>query len=267
MAGKAETDADAALLEHLASCPACNSRLEAEGRFRDLIKRHAPKAQAPEYLLGKVLDGAALEAPGESTDRNAAGRPIEGGNRELSGFRAFIRPGFVASPGRLLALSTAVLCIALLVVFFSTRPQGGESPTVLELVEDHIRYLPVTEGKQIVSSSCAEVEKWFAGQLDFAVKVPEFDACQLLGGRRCYLFGQSAALVFYEKQGKNLSLFVLEDRGFDVKAMLWKDYANKRVGVIDYKGYHLVFYRKSGLAYALVSDLPDDMLMELTSKL
>ncbi|MCZ6681264.1 MAG: hypothetical protein O7E52_28940 [Candidatus Poribacteria bacterium] len=250
--GEAQADAHGNLLKHLSSCPTCAKKLSVEWQFRTLVKRHAPKVEAPEGLMDKVLDLAALEGLSES----AGPRPREPKLR-LFGF----------SPIRLFAYSMAALCVGALAVLFASTPWRAEQSAIFEMVDDHIRYLPSNERKQIVSSSRAEVEAWFTAQLDFAVRIPEFPTLQLLGGRRCYLFGQRVALLFYEGANRNVSLFILEDRDLNLDAMSWMDYKDQKIGLAACKGYHLVFCRQSGLAYALVSDLPPEMLLDLTAQL
>ena len=271
--GKSKTDsdfdtlhpADADLLRHLSSCLICARTLESEQQFRALIKRHAPKVQAPESLLDKVLDLVALERLSEAMNP----RIYE------SNTHSPIRHS-THSPFRPFAIPLAAVCVLALIALFSwvlwpfaslKGWWGSEPSTIFAVVDDHIRYLPSAEQRQIVSSSPAEVAAWFTGQLDFAIKIPEFNDLRLLGGRRCYLFGQRVALLFYEKGAKKLSLFILEDRHLNLDTLSWVNHANKKIGVAACKGYNLVFCRESGLAYVLVSDLPREMLSQLISQL
>lgn len=247
---KLETAQDADLLKHLSSCPACVKTLESERQFLALIKSLAPKVQAPEYLLDKVLDQAALDGLPSTTSLISWLRPKS------------IRLAF--------AFSIAAACALVLIILFSLfalKPWRSEESAIFAIVDDHIRYLPSDDQRQIVSSSPAEVEAWFTGQLDFAVRIPNFNELQLLGGRRCYLFGQRVALLFYEKANKKLSLFILEDRHLNMDIRSWVGQGNKKVGLASCKGYNLAFCRESGLAYILVSDLPNETLLHLTSQI
>jgi len=270
--GDVKTNQDVDLLSHLSSCPTCAERLESERQFRALIKRHAPKVSAPEYLLDLVLEAIAFERASESANprvRRTAGEPRTPGFSARSDRPAFHvpRPTSRVSPIRLFAYSLTAVGIMALVVLFTWMPWQNEAPAIFAVVDDHIRYLPEESQRQIVSSNRAGVEAWFAGQLDFAVKVPEFNSLQLLGGRRCYLFGQRVALLFYEQAGKKLSLFILEDRGLNLEGMSWRNHGDREIGAAACKGYNLVCWRQNGLAYALVSDLPRQILLDLTSQL
>lgn len=252
LAGKLETAQDADLLKHLSSCPACVKTLESERQFLALIKSLAPKVQAPEYLLDKVLDQAALDGLPSTTSLISWRRPKS------------MRLAF--------ASSIAAVCVLGLIIFFflfALKPWRNEESAIFAIVDDHIRYLPSDEQRQIISSNPTEVEAWFTGKLDLAVRIPDFNVngLRLLGGRRCYLFGQHVALLFYEKANKKLSLFILEDRHLNMDIRSWVDQGNKKVGLASCKGYNLAFCRKSGLAYILVSDLPNETLLHLTSQI
>ena len=251
--GHAKTDQDADLRKHLSSCPACVEQMESERQFHLLIKGHAPKVQAPASLLDKVLARVAREGLRESANPR-----IHEPRFTFHVSRFTFRP---------FAISLAAVCVLALIALFSWMPWRSEHAAIFAVVDDHIRYLPSEEQRQIVSSNRAEVEAWFTGQLDFAVKIPELNDLRLLGGRRCYLFGQRVALLFYEQAGKKLSLFILEDRDLNPGAMSWRNHGNKKVGLAACKGYNLVFWRQNGLAYALVSDLPPQILLDLTSQL
>lgn len=77
------------------------------------------------------------------------------------------------------------------------------------LVADHIHYLQVPDALEIASTDPAIIAAWFRERVPFPVQTPRFHDGRLLGGRLCSLLGHQAALVFYERGGKRLSLFTL----------------------------------------------------------
>jgi anti-sigma factor RsiW len=91
--------------------------------------------------------------------------------------------------------------------------QSGEQERYEEiaqaLVAEHIHYLYLPDALEIASADPATVTVWFQSRVPFPVRVPSLQDVRLLGGRLCSPLGHLGAVVFYEREGKRLSLFTL----------------------------------------------------------
>ncbi|MCA1665008.1 MAG: hypothetical protein LC659_12175, partial [Myxococcales bacterium] len=117
----------------------------------------------------------------------------------------------------------------------------------VQLVGDHVlNALGHEKPLEVVSSDPSTVEAWFAGKLDFAVRLPALEGATLVGGRLCSVAGRRVALVFYDYAGTRLSLFVIDERS---------DPSHHR-HFDEVRGFTVCRRCKKGVEYALVSDLP-----------
>jgi anti-sigma factor RsiW len=134
---------------------------------------------------------------------------------------------------------------ALLLLFLRARPSS--EPLVVQLVGDHV-VTALGHGKpiEIASSNPAEVERWLAGKVDFAVTLPQVRGAKLAGGRLCSVAGRHAFLAFYDAGPRRMSLF----------AMAAEPTALAPPCVEGIRGFTVCRHRAKGVDYALVSDLP-----------
>jgi anti-sigma factor RsiW len=127
------------------------------------------------------------------------------------------------------------------------RPAARGDAFVVQLVGDHVlNALGHEKPLEVTSSDATVVENWFAGRLDFAVKLPRLAGATLVGGRLCSVAGRRVALVFYDHLGHRLSLFVMDaarERG---------PHACDQ----DVKGFTVCRQTVHGVEYAVVADLP-----------
>jgi len=123
-----------------------------------------------------------------------------------------------------------------------------------KIVNDHIKFLSYSS-MQINSSDTDEIKKWFNGRVDFGVDIPGLSAA-IKGARLCLLDEKRLALVYYERGGAQLSLFMTTElnpeRLLSDKEVIIK---GKKVHVVEQKGYSLLLWQEKGITYALVSDL------------
>jgi len=131
--------------------------------------------------------------------------------------------------------------------------------------EDHARYQQAQS--QVNSSSAEELESWFRDKTDFGVRVPTLDSAQLVGGRLCFLKGRKAALVFYRKEGRTVSLFQLNGRGISLAALKQAELDGNALGRMSFKGYSLAAFEQRGVVYVVVSDLRESELLNLASSM
>jgi anti-sigma factor RsiW len=141
------------------------------------------------------------------------------------------------------ATAAAALAAAALVVLWPA------TPLVDLLAEDHLRYASARAPWQFELAAPDDAPARFAGRLPFAFRAPSLRGAALRGGRFCTLAGHPAAMLFYERAGRRPSLFAFD---------------NERLGKslgdacdLSARGLSICVRREKGIAYALVSDLPD----------
>lgn len=205
--------------EHVAGCSAC-SAFFAEQAALGAAVRQADRRSAPEALRRRVLAMA------------------RGDRRQ----------------GRLkLALGAAAAVVIVAGAVAVWRPSEGVSErTILSLfTAEHQR---LVAGGGISSSDATEVTGWFAGRVDFALRIPEFAGGGLRGGRLCMADGHRGAIVEYEFEGQMVSYFVLPLAVRGAPAEL--RHATQA-------GYRVVWWVQDGLLHAVVGGLSADRLEQL----
>jgi len=126
---------------------------------------------------------------------------------------------------------------------------------------DHAKYLEAQS--QLSSSDPTAIEAWFRDKAEFRVNVPLLDRADLLGSRLCFLKRQKAALIFYRKAGRPVSLFELSSAGVSLWALDRTVIDGSPIWHKSFNGYSLVAFESRGVVTAFVSDLREDELLPL----
>jgi hypothetical protein len=158
----------------------------------------------------------------------------------------------------LTAAATVVLVFGLGVTWFATR-----EPAQLfqEMCLDHAKYLDAQS--QLPSSDPAAIEAWFRDKAEFRVHVPILDKADLLGSRLCFLKRSKAALIFYRKDSRPVSLFELSGSDVSLWALDRTVIDGSPIWHKSFSGYSLVAFENRGVVNVLVSDLREDELLPL----
>jgi anti-sigma factor RsiW len=217
---------------HPDGCDACRHFLQWEELTAGIIRANRPDWRAPIHLRERVA--AALE----QERRRTAPWPLRSRRLAIGAFAAVM-------------VGALVLLVA--------RPEPSNTARAREavelLVEDHLEFARRgPERLKIASASASEIEAYFEEHLGFSPRLPRLVGARLLGGRRCSLGGNPAALVFYGQGGSDgatgsISLFVFEPRG-----------AAFRGGMeASHRGVGVVLWEERGLVYALAGprDAPE----------
>jgi anti-sigma factor (TIGR02949 family) len=173
--------AERAMVEgHLAACPPCRSRAEAELAARDTLRTRVSQPCAPEHLRKRCRRVAT---------------PMG-------------RMTCTYSPASLSMFAAVIVFAGGVSVYGVTRM----SPTVLaaQLTLDHVKCFALHESTAPVDARAAEDQ--FAQRYGWRFHVPmapPLDGLQLVGVRRCFCGEGSAAHVMYRHQGAPVSLYVL----------------------------------------------------------
>ena len=137
----------------------------------------------------------------------------------------------------------AVLSAALLEML--RRPSASEI-LAQQVVSSHIRSLMANHLTDVFSTDQHTVKPWFNGRLDFAPVVKDFasEGYPLTGGRLDYLDGRPVAALVYKRHQHIINLFIWPSSRSDSEPE-----------AITIRGYNLINWTQSHMAYWAVSDL------------
>jgi anti-sigma factor RsiW len=147
--------------------------------------------------------------------------------------------------------AVAVLIAAGAVAIWRPDPGVSERSILSLFTAEHQR---LVAGGGISSGDAAEVTRWFAGRVDFALRIPEFAGAALRGGRLCMADGHRGAIVEYEFEGQMVSYFVLP---LAVRG------APAELRHAAQAGYRVVWWMQDGLLHGVVGGLPAERLEQL----
>ncbi len=149
---------------------------------------------------------------------------------------------------RSFAVAAALMFLVVLVaVILSGRWHQDLSDVV---AADHLKSNPAVTPPHVVTRSPAAIERFFAGTTRFEPTVPRLDGAEVLGARVCHLDGQTAELIFYRHNGRNISLFVTA-------------VPPSTAACTNRRGLTVCREERNGLGIYAVSDLPDTSLRRL----
>jgi anti-sigma factor RsiW len=215
--------------QHLEACAACQQFLREMRTFGDAIHDAAPREQAPAEVRTRLFTAIARARAG-------AHGPPSGRHRRAQWLGVAV-----------------VLLIGLAGSLTVDRVlRGRHADAITAIVEDHANALGETH---IASGDRAEITRWLAGQVHFAVYVPVLPGAKLRGARLCVLDGRRGAVVEYDVDGVRVSYFVVP-YGMERAG----DGTRERFDGTKRAGYHVVAWREPGLLHAMVGNLPESRL-------
>ena len=222
-------------MQHVDECVSCQSYFDAQSKWSALLKQKIGNDHAPDPLRERVA------------------RMIE--RHEMAGSGNLMtrrRAAFVAAGLALTAAPAAWLV-------YKNRSAG----IFREACLDHGKYLNAES--QIPSSNPTVIESWFRSQTDYAVRIPSFESAELLGARLCFLKQRKAALVFYRKRGRTVSLFQMDASGINLRSLNHEVIDGHSIWRGSFVGYGLAAFEDRSVVYVLVSDLRESELLEMAS--
>jgi anti-sigma factor RsiW len=146
---------------------------------------------------------------------------------------------------------------------------GGEESLGPVLVDRHERAVGQAMPLELASDDPDAVSSWFRGKVSFPVAAPRFGRSdvRLLGARLTHVGADDAAYLAYRVQDHPLSVLVFPAglrpaAGRDVRVV-----GDRRIYTSRRGGLAWVLFDSGGLTYALVSDLPEALLLELATRI
>jgi anti-sigma factor RsiW len=220
--------------DHLRTCAACASALEADQALRATISRSNLRYSAPPAVVRNVRAAVANAFPRET--------PARRWTWEWS---------FAAVALVLFAVVTWKM--------FPLNSSPSSATLADEAIADHIRALMPGHLSDVESTDQHTVKPWFDGKLDFAPPVENFaeQGFPLIGGRLDYLGHHPAAALVYQRRKHFISVFLVPATGEP-------DHAESRD---TQRGYNVISWTRSGMNYWAVSDVNSADLEELAKLL
>jgi anti-sigma factor RsiW len=181
--GALRRDEELSLRFHLDDCASCREKVKALLALKDTVARNAEFYPVP-HALRESLRSRLRPSPW-----------------------SFLRRPWLLHPVVAFALLFAVVSVAWW--WRDGGTQQGYETIARALVADHMQSLQVSNLSDIASADPATLAAWFQERVPFPVLIPQPRDVRLLGGRLCAPLGHHGAVVFYEYQGKRLSLFTM----------------------------------------------------------
>lgn len=206
---------------HVQHCAGCRQRLEGQRALKHAVGRLQGRASPPEAVQAR----------------------IEALRFRLPRRQRWLRHSLVAA-----ALAAGLLLATLVGRNWMDRNDSPSLPD--ELIADHLKYVPEKMPAEVASDDESEVLRFFAGKVNFEPRVPQLEGTRLIGGRACRIDGQLVQLLFYERGGQKLSLYV---SGGPIQLD----------GCQGRGGHHVCGERRGDLSLMLVGDAPDIELRTL----
>lgn len=238
--GRLEPHDQSLVASHLAQCPSCTTLHDAVDRQRAAVAAFAPRSMPPRDLRAAVL-----------------------GELRRHRRRTWLRP---ALGGALAA--TLVLAVAFALALGVAWPARAPSPfqaLLREAVDDHIRVVLRQRAGPSAPHDLEAVHTLMGKVLDYRVPRPAAGdgAFRLAGGRPSYVMERPVACFYYQSPSAYASLFVLPlDRLGDAA----RSFAESPT-VAQRDGRQMVFWKRAGFAYFVVSEAPTDAIMALAAAL
>lgn len=222
---------------HVATCERCQRFQQQMREFPQLLNATIGPAPAPPEARERLFTALARE-------RAHVEPPVRG----------------ASSRRRAAAAVAAVLVITAAIAGLWTTQSGSVAAPqvagIMAVAEDHMRAL---HEESIASTDPTVLARWLRERVAFAVHVPEVEGATLSGARLCYVNGERGAVLQYVVDGRLVSYYVMPGAE-DGTAPASRFESEAKAG------YTVVAWRRAGLTYALVGDLPRERLMALSRR-
>lgn len=232
---------------HLETCPDCRKRLRELEEITEMLRRSAAADEVPPELWASVQDTL------DEEDARVAAAAASWSGAAL----------------RRLAIAASVILMVAVSLSGSWWPASDPERVVREAVNDFITYRLSKRELDVASGNAGANARWFEGKIAFrlpAVKA-EVAGFGLRGSRLCWLLDRRLSALTYEKGGHLASLYVMSGRGLKTPEAAFERAARAEISVHRIGGLTSVVWRRDGLVFALVSDLPVGELLPFTAAL
>ncbi|MGI9384821.1 MAG: anti-sigma factor family protein [Methyloligellaceae bacterium] len=235
------------VVRHLETCPDCRKRLQELEEMTEMLRRSVVADEAPPELWASV----------------------QGTLDEEDARVAAMAPRWSGATLRRFAIAASVILMVAVSLSGSWWPASDPERVVHEAVNDFITYRLSNRELDVASGNPGANKDWFKGKIAFrlpAVKA-EVAGFELRGSRLCWLLDRRLSALTYEKGGHLASLYVMSGHGLKTPEADFEPAARADISVHRIGGLTSVVWRRDGLVFALVSDLPVGELLPFTAAL
>jgi len=217
---------------HVSVCTGCSHKLESMRTIQKMI-RNTGYSNTPSALKRNIQNQL---------------RDYTGEEAKNSGWLRWV--GFGGGAMAAGSLATWVMMTFLFITPLQTKITD-------EIISSHVRSLMVDHVTDVKSSDQHTVKPWFNGRLDYSPPVKNIDKAgfELLGGRLDYLQGKVTAALVNKRRAHIINTFISKNNHSEI---------NTEPKLIQRQGYNLLFWKKNGLDYWVISDLNQKELTEFT---
>jgi anti-sigma factor RsiW len=244
--GEATPEARHAVDLHLAACPPCRRRAEAEAGARAVVHEHRAglKAHAPESLRDRCTE-LAYQQPSAST----GSQPSPSIGTRESAFQPSIA-NRKSAIRRWMPLSLAATLLLAVGGVFLFGLNDRVDALAASLAIDHVKcFKTLKTGPDAPADPVAAASLWKQDQ-GWPITVPRTEPSeqlQLLAVRRCFSTEGRAVHLMYDWRGAPLSVYVLQENAGQDR-------------VCEHMGREAVIWCANGRTYAVVADgRPQDL--------
>jgi anti-sigma factor (TIGR02949 family) len=272
--GEVDPQALVGLERHLAHCPECR----AEVAFRRTLKRHlradAGRTRAPLALRSKLTES--LDLVDEERGGAEGSRPARSARYVVPATAAAVAlavlaaqeggglPG-VSEPDESPPAGFAAVPLSAAPVSHRNDPTPRDlalraDDYFSDVIRRHDRSAPPE-----VRGAPMDMSRWFRGKLDFRVTPIELPRAELVGGRLSNVREREAATLYYEVDGRRVTVVVFEPP-VPLERLAERADVAGNVYFREVRGHTVPVVERGGLGYAFVGDLDRRTLLRLASE-
>ena len=229
---------------HLATCVSCMAEAEEIRLVEARIRAALSPVPETESLWRRIT--AALERDREAEPALPA--------------RRWWRRSFLAAA----TTATSVLVGVMLWQLTAIAPSGDNGSHLANVpVMEFQTYIESRRSMDVATADPNQLRSWFATRVDFTPPAPPVSSgkLELLGGRLCYFFDRRVASYMYRVSGHLVSLYVMRGDGLDLS----RTATERKRAVLHARGFIDVVWTKGDFLFSLVSDLPEDTLLQIAT--
>ncbi len=230
--------------QHLRTCADCELEATAHHRLQSLMQETLLEEPGAEALW----DSIELQLPTEPAER-AVRTPLGVSRRTLW-------HGAIAA------------ALIVLGIGFKSWLSPAVPDVVREIVDSQIRAQLMQAPYEQVPQDATAVRRWFDGQVEFALPVPEMPsrAFDLVGVRLNYFLNRRVAEIAYASDEHIMSFLMFADKDVSLNMMKPVRLGNRTFHVQTYKGYSTVLWQDGEIFCSVVSDLNLDELLQIAGR-
>ncbi len=238
-----------AIKRHLVVCDRCRIQLQRQQSLEDRLRAAFQDERMPEVLWMRIQ--ANLEHM--ELTKTMVPAPRHWGD--------WLWPSVVAA--------IVVLALGVVLLKSSVTPVSAQAQLLTVPVQNMHTFVASQRPLDVSSAKSQYVRQWFQEKVDFALpRLPvQAKGAQLVGGRLCHFLDRRVVAYVYDANGHTLSLYIMSRQGLALPRGKPLALEPLQATVHEFRGYTHILWSQIDLMYSLVSDLPQDQLVDVAKTL